>query len=102
MVVQNFTLFQLNLSHDYDSKDILWEMLLQELSRIKTEKSLKWADVIKEVINSQILIDVITNSTSVSVPFTTQIHYSLMLLTLTINEIGIQVERVKDSSKSKT
>lgn len=70
MVVQNFTLFQLNLSHDYDSKDILWEMLLQELSRIKIEKkSLKWAEVIKEVINSQILIDVITNSPSAVSPF---------------------------------
>lgn len=57
MVVQNFTLFQLKLSHDYDSKDILWEMLLQKLSRVKIEKSLKWAEVIKEVINSQILID---------------------------------------------
>jgi len=62
--VQNFSLFQLNLSHDYDSKDILWEMVLQKLSRIKMEKkSLKWAEVIKEVINSWILIDGITNST---------------------------------------
>ena len=65
MVVQNLTLFQLNLSHDYDSKDMLWEILLQELSRIKIEKSLKWA----EVITSQILIDVITNSPSGVSPF---------------------------------
>lgn len=66
MVVQNLTLFQLNLSHDYDSKDILWEILLQELSRIKIEKKpLKWA----EVITSQILIDVITNSPSGVSPF---------------------------------